>query len=109
MVKQATTIAIPGKALKPWICRIADERTASPALDAAIASQENDVPRAKPISASRTITTLMQSPFRVFRSNHYVWWCPVTSKFKDPNHPFSRIKLSNENRLNDDQSPKIGE
>src|SRR5580704_10928012 len=45
----------------------------------------------------------------VFRSNHYVWWCPVTSKFKDPNHPFSRIKLSNENRLNDDQSPKIGE
>jgi hypothetical protein len=55
MVKQATTIAIPGNALKPWICRIADERTASPALDAAIASQENDVPREADQRAQRQL------------------------------------------------------
>jgi hypothetical protein len=41
------------------------ERTAIPMLDAAIASQENDLPRAKPISAlsaSNRTTALMQSP-----------------------------------------------
>jgi hypothetical protein len=68
-VKQATTTAIPGSQgqLKPWTCNVADERNAIPMLDAAIANQENDVPRTKPISAlsaSSKIIAVIQPPFR---------------------------------------------
>jgi hypothetical protein len=65
MVKQATTTAIPGSELKPWICNIIDERSAIPMLDAAIANQENDLPRGKPISmlsATNKMTVVIQSP-----------------------------------------------
>jgi len=75
MIKQATTTAIPGSELKPWICNIVDERTAIPTLDAAIANQENDVPRAKPISAlsaSSKMIAVMPFPFGVTHSPHYV-------------------------------------
>jgi hypothetical protein len=70
-VKQVTTIAIPETAPKPWICRIADEITASPMLDATIASQENDVPRANPISAlsaTRIMTELMGASLQLGES-----------------------------------------
>jgi hypothetical protein len=63
-VKQAMTIAIPGKVLNPWMWSAVLESTASTTLDPAIASQEND-PKAKPVaalSASRTITALIVFP-----------------------------------------------
>ena len=67
-VKHATTIAIPGRVPKPWICRIADQMTAIPTLDAAITGHRNDVPRPKPIralSASSRKTTVMWIPVSV--------------------------------------------
>src|ERR1700730_15564026 len=102
-------IAIPARGPNPCRCRTAEASTANAKLDKAIARHEKRS-KAKPISAlsaSRTITAVMQSPFRGVPFKHYVWCCPATSKFNDPNHPFARIELSDENRLNDGQFPKI--
>jgi hypothetical protein len=46
------------------------------------------------------------SPLGVFRSNHYVWWCPITSKYKDPSDFKNDMRLFDKNCLCDDPFPK---